>query len=89
MFDSSKKKRTDEEKRYFASPAGQKQMWAEAQGLPSDHYAQRATPVYTDGRDTGADPLGDLGEGFRWKMHPSGDIVNLAEREKRLGRTGK
>lgn len=30
--------------------------------------------------DTGADPLGD----GLFKMHPSGDVVNLEERNKRL-----
>jgi hypothetical protein len=39
-------------------------------------------PIYTDGRDTGADPIGD----GTFRMYPSGDIVNLEERHRRLAR---
>lgn len=34
----------------------------------------------TNGRDSGADPLGD----GTFKMHPSGDVVDFEERNRRL-----
>lgn len=36
----------------------------------------------TTGRDYGADPLGD----GTFRMVPSGDVVDFAERQRRLGR---
>jgi hypothetical protein len=41
---------------------------------------RRPIPTYTDGRDTGADPVGD----GTFRMYPSGDIVDFAERNRRL-----
>ncbi len=40
--------------------------------------------------DHGADPLGDTGSGsgYRWRMVPSGDIVDRAEMRRRLDTTG-
>lgn len=37
-------------------------------------------------KDYGCDPLGEIDGEFRFKMVPSGDIVNQAEKEKRLAR---
>lgn len=36
-------------------------------------------------RDWGCDPLGEIDGVFRWRMVPSGDIVDAAERKRRLG----
>lgn len=48
-----------------------------------DYRELGAMPVYPTA-DYGADPLGEIDGEFRWRMHPSGDIVNAAERERRL-----
>jgi len=34
--------------------------------------------------DYGSDPLGEIDGVFKWKMIPSGDIVELEERNRRL-----
>jgi hypothetical protein len=43
---------------------------------------RRALPPLIAGQDTGADPIGD----GTFRMHPSGDIVDYAERCRRLKR---
>lgn len=40
----------------------------------------RATMPEANGRDDGADPLGD----GTFRMHPSGDVVSFEERNRRL-----
>ncbi len=62
----------------YSSAAGQKRLMAESMGLRSDTYTR--TVNTTRRGDTGADPLGD----GSFRMVPSGDIVDLAERNRRL-----
>lgn len=59
---------------------GQKRLMAESMGLPSDTYL-RVVDVRAPG-DYGADPIGN----GMFKMIPSGDIVDYAERCRRLER---
>jgi len=56
--------------------------WEEIQAMQNRTYTPRCikTPV---GADYGSDPLGN----GRFRMVPSGDIVDFAERNRRLGRT--
>lgn len=68
-------------KRDHTTADGQKRMMAESMGLPSDTYIRRAVDTRVPG-DHGADPIGD----GTFKMVPSGDIVDLAERNRRLAR---
>lgn len=58
---------------------GQKRMLAEAEGLPSDAYQTRRINTSAPG-DYGADPIGD----GTFRMVPSGDVVDFAERQRRL-----
>lgn len=62
----------------YSSGDGQKRLMAESVGLPSDTYSRKITIVA--GRDYGADPIGD----GRFRMVPSGDIVDFTERNARL-----
>ncbi len=62
----------------YSNAAGQKRLMAESIGLPSDTYCR--TVDLTRQGDTGADPLGN----GNFRMIPSGDVVNLAERNRRL-----
>ena len=60
---------------------GQKHLMYESGGMPTDHIGQK---IRTDAAgDYGADPLGD----GSFRMVPSGDIVDYAERCRRLSRT--
>lgn len=61
-----------------STAAGQKRLMAESVGLPSDTYT-RTVDVRQSG-DYGADPIGD----GTFRMVPSGDIVDFAERMRRL-----
>ena len=63
--------------RDYSTAEGQKRLMAESMGLPSDTYIRR---VISKPGDYGSDPLGD----GRFRMVPSGDIVDWAERCKRL-----
>ena len=63
----------------YSTGDGQKRLMAESMGLSSDTYARRAIDVNRPG-DYGADPMGD----GTFRMVPSGDIVDYAERCKRL-----
>jgi hypothetical protein len=56
---------------------GQKRLMAESMGLPSDTYISRA--IIPRSGDYGADPIGN----GMFRMVPSGDIVDLAERNRR------
>ncbi len=66
-------------KAYNATADGQKAMMAESVGLPADHWHSKALNTATQG-DYGADPVGD----GTFRMVPSGDIVDYAERMRRL-----
>lgn len=68
-------------KRDYTTADGQKRMMAESVDMPSDTYLRRAVDTGAPG-DHGADPIGD----GTFKMIPSGDIVDFAERNKRLAR---
>ena len=57
---------------------GQKQLMALSMGLPADTCTRKIKP--TQG-DYGADPLGD----GMFRMVPSGDVLDFAERQRRLG----
>lgn len=63
----------------YSTADGQKRLMAESMGLPSDTYARRVRPTPA-GSDYGADPVGD----GTFCMVPSGDIVDFAERNRRL-----
>lgn len=68
-------KRTLEQKRYYATGEGQKRLMRESVG---QDYDMRPLPRPTS--DYGADPIGD----GTFRMVPSGDIVDFAERMRRL-----
>lgn len=58
---------------------GQKRLMAISVGMDSETYI--AKPILRQsGKDHGADPIGN----GQFRMVPSGDIVNLEERNKRL-----
>ena len=61
-----------------STAAGQERLMRESVGQPTDMLDKniRSSP----GKDWGADPVGD----GTHKMVPSGDIVDLAERNRRL-----
>ena len=61
---------------------GQKRLMAVSVGLDSETYISKPLPPRKEGKDYGADPLGD----GMFRMVPSGDIVDLAERNRRLKR---
>lgn len=60
---------------------GQKRMMAESMGLPTDTYLRRTIDTNAPG-DYGADPIGD----GTFRMVPSDDVVDWAERCRRLGK---
>ena len=64
----------------YSTAAGQKRLMAESVGLPSDTYT-RIINTRVPG-DYGADPVGD----GTFRMTPSGDVVDYAERNRRLAR---
>lgn len=59
---------------------GQKRLMAISKGLDSEVYISK--PLKFGPGDYGSDPLGD----GTFRMVPSGDIVDLEERNKRLNR---
>jgi hypothetical protein len=61
-----------------ATGEGQKRLMYESVGL---HPYFFAVPVRRPDEDYGSDPMGD----GTFRMVPSGDIVSLEERQKRLG----
>lgn len=63
----------------YSSSDGQKRLMAESVGLPSDTYLKKINLAAVG--DYGADPIGD----GTFRMVPSGDVVDLEERNKRLG----
>jgi hypothetical protein len=63
---------------YYSDANGQKRLMAESMGLPSNTYTR--TINLQKSSDYGADPVGD----GTFKMVPSGDIVDFAERNRRL-----
>ena len=63
----------------YATAEGQKRLMAESVGLPSDTYVTKHLDVSKPG-DYGSDPLGD----GKHRMVPSGDIVDNAERSRRM-----
>lgn len=65
----------------YSTADGQKRLMAESVGLAPDTYLRRTVKIIP-GKDYGADPIGD----GTFRMVPSGDIVDLAERTRRLGR---
>lgn len=64
----------------YSTADGQKRLMAESMGLPSDTYLRKVDLAKPG--DFGADPVGD----GTFRMVPSGDVVDLAERNKRLNR---
>ncbi len=63
---------------------GQKRLMAESMGLDSETYITK--PIHINAsEDHGCDPLGD----DKFKMVPSGDIVDYIEMKKRLKNIGK
>lgn len=62
----------------YSTSDGQKRLMAESMGLPGDTYTRTIRSV--PGKDYGADPIGD----GTFRMVPSGDIVDFAERNARL-----
>lgn len=65
----------------YSTVDGQKRLMAESMGLPSDTYLPRKVDLAKPG-DFGSNPIGD----GTFRMVPSGDIVDLAERNRRLDR---
>ena len=74
MAKASKKFRSAD----YSAAEGQKRLMAESMGLPSDTYT--AKPLVMKPGDYGSDPLGD----GKHRMVPSGDIVDNAERSRRM-----
>jgi hypothetical protein len=58
---------------------GQKRLMAISMGIDSEAYISKPIDTLRKG-DYGADPLG----GGKYRMVPSGDVVNLEERNRRL-----
>ena len=65
----------------YSTSEGQKRLMAESMGLPSDTYTRRTIDTRAPG-DYGSDPIGD----GTFRMVPSGDVVDFAERNRRLAR---
>jgi hypothetical protein len=65
--------------RDYSTGEGQKRLMAESVGQT---YTRRMIDLSRPG-DYGADPLGD----GTFRMVPSGDVVNYAERCRRLGKS--
>ena len=63
----------------YSTADGQKRLMAESVGLPSDAYLKKINLAAVG--DYGADPIGD----GTFRMVPSDDVVDLEERNKRLG----
>jgi hypothetical protein len=57
----------------------QKRLMATSMGLDRETYIRR--PIVRRAGDYGADPIG----GGMFRMVPSGDVVDAAERKRRLG----
>lgn len=62
----------------YSTATGQKRLMAESMGLPPDTYTRKVNVAAVG--DYGADPLGD----GTFRMVPSGDVVDFAERNRRL-----
>jgi len=62
----------------YSTADGQKRLMAESVGLPPDTYTRKVDTRRVG--DYGADPIGD----GMFRMIPSGDIVDYAERCRRL-----
>lgn len=62
----------------YSTADGQKRLMSESMGLPSDTYIRKVNTSRVG--DHGSDPLGD----GTYRMVPSGDVVDYAERCKRL-----
>jgi len=60
---------------------GQKRLMALSRGLPRDTYVPQPVDLDQPG-DYGSDPLGD----GKFRMVPSGDVVDREERNRRLQR---
>ena len=61
---------------------GQRRLMALSVGDPEDRWLHKSVQAVPAGADYGADPIGD---GMH-RMVPSGDIVTLEERMRRLER---
>ncbi len=68
-------------KGYYSSAEGQKRLMAESVGMA---YEPPRRADLTAPGDYGADPIGD----GRFRMVPSGDVVDYAERMRRLAKAG-
>ena len=64
----------------YSSADGQKRLMALSAGLPADTYTRKVD--LTRRGDYGADPIGD----GTFRMVPSGEVVDYAERCRRLAR---
>ena len=86
MRATRKKKAPDRPSYDTSTGAGQKRLMQESVGL--EYVSPRR--IATAPGDYGADPLGpDEGGVFRWRMVPSGDVVDKAEHDRRLTRGAK
>jgi hypothetical protein len=65
----------------YSDAMGQRRLMALSVGMDSETYIPRKVDVNRPG-DYGADPIGD----GTFRMVPSGDVVDYAERCKRLSR---
>lgn len=65
----------------YSTADGQRELMAVSVGLPADTYKRHTIDTDAPG-DYGADPIGD----GRFRMVPSGDVVDFDERCRRLGR---
>lgn len=81
----AKKRKPKERPSYDTSTSeGQKRLMQESAGF--EYVAPQRIATTAPG-DYGADPIGPGDDGvFRWRMVPSGDIVDKAEHDRRLKR---
>jgi hypothetical protein len=59
---------------------GQKRLMDLSMGRDPETHVIKYVPKYADGRDYGCDPVGN----GKFRMVPSGDVVDYAERCRRL-----
>ena len=67
-------------KKNYSDADGQKRLMAESVGMDSEHWIGKV--VLITAGDYGCDPIGD----GMFRMVPSGDVVDYAERCRRLDR---
>jgi hypothetical protein len=67
----------------YTTSSGQKRLMYKSMGRDIDPDAK--IDIHAPG-DYGADPMGESGPNMKYKMVPSGDIVDQAEKDRRLSR---